>query len=198
MLVAVVAKWVAIAFSSVEKEKADVYRCSKNEYEKALEDAKSSIWICQTWLPSPAVYTNLILKKKRRDLRILLASFKPNSHIYARILGRPDIGNERDAMTMVKTCVAPFVEKGLGKCIKFNYGHHPGWITVIDKRVVYWGPTPVDIDNNTYDFFFHKDTIKGEWGDFWKCQFEILWDRYSHDLNKEEPFNPELASLKRA
>ncbi|MCH8149776.1 MAG: hypothetical protein IH987_17615, partial [Planctomycetes bacterium] len=145
----------------------DVNASSEEEYHKAIETATNRIWICQTWFPGHAKDANQIMKAHSPKRKILLASFKKNSHIWARIQGRADVVEKpEDAMRYVRGCVAALRDNDETVPLKFNYGHHPGWIAIIDDDV-FWGPTPVNVDNQSRNLFFHKATIESEWGQFW-------------------------------
>lgn len=91
----------------------------------------------------------------------------------------------------VESSVRVFVENGQKATLRFCYGHHPGWIAIVDSWV-FWGPTPVGRDNHSIDFLFHKHPAAGTKGRFWIEQFELLWDHYSHDYDAEAAFNEEL------
>ncbi|HEU4594297.1 MAG TPA: hypothetical protein VFS10_03935 [Pyrinomonadaceae bacterium] len=190
-LVALAVRWIGIVFSEAELTDTD-----GTEYEEAIKGAHRRIWICQTWLPGIEKEATKILQGKPRDIdiKILLASFKERSFIYSRILGRKNITPAK-AKGHVASSVAPFVSDDAKEdkrhCLKFNYGHHPGWIAVIDSKV-FWGPTPVHVDNHTVEFLFHKHAEGDAHGAFWTTQFNLLWENFSHSYKDEKEFNEEL------
>ena len=186
LLVALVVRWLTVILSEVEEMSEETDR---NEYYEAIGKARKRIWIYQTWLPWTDGNATEIVQRNVRDTRILLLSFKEPSPIYARITGR-NISVTTAKCNSVSS-VSPFIDKGRAACVKFNYGHHPAWIAVIDS-LVFWGPTPVDIDSHTKEFLFHKHPISSAKGRFWKEQFELLWNKYSHSLDDETKYNEQL------
>ncbi len=188
LMVGVVVR-LATLFLTPPEIKGDMFATSKAEYETAIREARHSIWILQTWFPGLATYTALLLDRPDREFRIILSSFRRESHIRSRILGRQDINTDHTAMVNVWQCVRPFLLAGKSESLRFNYGHHPGWITVVDEKTVFWGPTPVHLDNHALDLFFHKDSVEGTWGAFWKAQFNLIWTSFSHDVDKEREYN---------
>jgi len=189
MLVALAVRWIGICFSEAElTEDSD-----DSEYHEAIKAARHKIWICQTWLPGLERDAAEILQSKASNIRILLASFKQESPIFARIAGRRV--KISTAKANVASSVKLFIEDGKKDCLKFNYGHHPGWIAVIDS-FVFWGPTPVHRDNHAIDFLFHKHRANEPKGAFWTTQFELLWDHHSHEFDVEKKdLNTELQDL---
>lgn len=188
MIVALVVRWITVGFSEAEHtEDSD-----DNEYHEAIKMAREKIWICQTWLPGIDRDATEILQTKASNIRILLASFKEGSPIYARIAGRRK--KVLTGKTNVESSVRPFIDSGNKDCIRFNYSHHPGWIAIIDS-FVFWGPTPVHVDNHSIDFLFHKHLATSAKGAFWTTQFQLLWDHHSHNFDTEMEFNEELREL---
>lgn len=188
-IIALAVRWIGISFSEAEfTEDSD-----ENEYHEAIKKAHDRIWIYQTWLPSLEKDAFEILHtSKASNIRIMLASFKQDSPIFARIASRRL--KVSIAKANVGSSVKLFIEEKKKDCLKFNYGHHPSWIAVIDS-LVFWGPTPVDRDSHAINFLFHKHPVKGPKGVFWKAQFESLWDHHSHDFDTEKTFNEELEEL---
>lgn len=186
LLVALIVRLMTLILSAFEpsSEETDV-----NEYREAIKTARERIWIYQTWFPRLDDSASEIEQRNLRNTRILLLSCKPGSAIYSRITGR-DI-TEDEAKTNSATSVKPFIRQGKDSCIRFNYGHHPAWIAVIDS-VVFWGVTPIDRDSHAFDFLFHKHPLKSEKGRFWKKQFDLLWENYSHTLKDEKQYNNKL------
>lgn len=186
LLVALIVRWLTVFLSESEEVSEETDR---NEYYEAIGKARKRIWIYQTWLPGIDGNASEIAKLKVRDLHILLLSFKEPSPIYARITGR------NISITTAKcnsaSSVIPFVKKRKSACVKFNYGHHPAWIAVIDS-FVFWGPTPIDVDSHTNESLFHKHPLSSAKGKFWKEQFELLWNEYSHTLDDEKKYNEQL------
>jgi hypothetical protein len=180
-LVAIVVRWVTIGFSEVEL----LEQSSRVELYEAIDDATDRIWICQTWLPGTEVDALRIVQSRAAEVKLLLASFKSESPIFARISGRGI--SVPDAKVLVNRSVAPFVQASSERVtIRFNYGHYPGWIAVVDS-VVFWGPTPVHVDNWANDFLFHRSSIHGKKGAFWMNQFQILWGtKHSHTYEDEK------------
>ena len=162
-----------------------------SEYHEAIKNAQERVWLHQTWLPGIERDAVEILQSHATDIRILLASFKEGSPIYSRIAGR-DLSVE-EAKHFVKSSVMPFTKKKKQDCLRFSFGHHPGWIAIIDSQV-FWGPTPVHMDNHANDFLFHKLLASSSKADIWKEQFDILWREYSHDFGTEMEYNELLRS----
>lgn len=188
LLVALIVRWLTVILS--ESETSD--RSDLNEYNEAIKTARKRIWIYQTWLPGTDGGASAILERNVRDTRILLLSFKESSPIHARITGR-NIGL-LTAKCNSASSVQPFVKKGKSDWIKFNYGHHPAWIAVIDS-FVFWGPTPIDKYSHAQEFFFHKHPVSSIEGIFWKGQFELLWKDYSHTFDDEKKYNEQLEKI---
>ena len=165
---------------------------SYTEYHQAIKGARDRIWVCQTWLPGLERDATAILQSGVRDVKILLASFKKGSPIFARIAGRNV--KPTSAKAYVESSVRQFVKHGKKECVKFSFGHHPAWIAVIDASV-FWGPTPVNNDNTSFDFLFHRHSADSTKGAFWIEQFALLWESFSHEYDTEQTFNEELRTL---
>jgi len=177
-LVAVVVRWVTIGFSEFEQ----VEQSSRGELYDAIDSATDKIWICQTWLPGHDADTHRIIQSRAGDIRLLFGSFKPGSPMFARIEGRDIPFTE--AQVDVKRSVTPAINTRA--TTRFNFGHHPGWIAIIDTAV-FWGPTPVHVDNWANDFLFHRSTIHRKKGAFLENQFHILWGpKHSHTYDEEK------------
>src|ERR1044072_7019970 len=67
---------------------------SVGEFLHLISAAKKRIWISQTWLPGVESYAQRILDARVRNTHVLLASFKKESPIFARIGGRDIEVNE--------------------------------------------------------------------------------------------------------
>jgi|GEM_PF-5462691 len=174
---------IASTHSSLEKT-------SHTDLLEAIKNAESRVWISSTWIPGTEYISKKIVNTKAKDIRILLASFKEGSMIFSRIQGRKF--NIESAKKELCTSVKPFIEKCKSDCVRFNYGHHPAWIAVVDSAV-YWGPTPVDVGNWDKDFLFHKHLAATEAGEWWIAQFELLWTNFSHDYSEEkQKYNDQL------
>jgi len=187
IIVAVIVRWTNIFFTAGEH----IVASSDQEYHDAVKVAKHKVWVCQTWLHGIDRDAVEILASNATNIRLLLSSFKPGSHIYPRITGRGI--RESIAKGNVASSVAPFVERNKTDRVRFNYSHHPAWIVVIDSYV-YWGPTPVHADNHSIDFLFHKHSLSSPEGAFWSTQFELLWDEHhSVSFEGELQFNEKLA-----
>jgi hypothetical protein len=186
-LVAVVVRWVTILFSELEL----LEQSSLVELYEAMDAATDKIWICQTWLPGTERDAIRIIQSRASEVRLLLASFKPESPVFARISGRGF--SVSAAKAFVRHSVMAVIDANSSRAtIKFNYGHHPGWIALVDTHV-FWGQTPVHIDNWANDFLFSRSSIHAKKGAFWKNQFEILWTRHSHSYEEEKlQYNAEL------
>lgn len=168
--------------------------CDRDEYLQAIRTACQRVWVYQTWLPGSEIEANKICSSQALDIRLLLLSFKEFSPIYARLQGRR-MRVEAAKHNSVSS-VNPFVRNGRIDCVRFNYSHHPGWIAVIDS-LVFWGPTPVDLDShddNVY-FLFHKHSAISREGSFWVNQFELLWNQHSHTFDEEKVYNSELPDI---
>ncbi len=202
MIVALIIRWVMVLFAEVEP-RVDVYSSSYVEYHEAIRSAKHRIWILQTWLPGVESAAEEILDSDASNKRILLGSFKDgmgatgkiSSPLYARIAGRGISVDE--AQSHVWNSCKRFFERGKTSYLRFNFGHHPGWIAVVDWRV-FWGPTPVHLDNQSKPSFFHVDSASGEKGRILIEQFDHLWDDigrhgpHVHDYQAERVYNPHL------
>lgn len=90
--------------------------------------------------------------------------------------------------------VKPLILSGQIDCVRFNNGHHPAWIAVVDS-FVFWGPTPVDLDSQAIEFLFHKHHVTSPEGVFWVNQFKVMWDSYSHSFDEEKKYNSVLRDL---
>ncbi|MEP0872980.1 hypothetical protein NDA01_24640 [Trichocoleus desertorum AS-A10] len=186
ILVALIVRLLSLAFSELEEsDNTDRY-----EYHEAIQTAHKRIWIYQTWLPGIQRDAIEIVDSKASDVRILLASFKEGSPIYARIRGR-GMKLER-GKTNVANSTDPFVERNIADRVRFNHNHHPAWIAIIDSSV-FWGPTPIDTDSHAVEYLFRKHPINSREGEFWKKQFELLWsDSHSHSFDCEKQYNEQL------
>ena len=185
--------WKEIAGKKApELSPSPTYSNLRSEYNERLSAASERVWICQTWLPSIGRDSEDICRGNAADIRLLLSSFKAGSAIYSRIQGR-NISAAR-AKNSSASSIEAFAKQGKLDAIRFNYGHHPGWIAVLDKTV-FWGPTPVDRDSHAEKFLFHKHTADSEEGRFWISQFETMWDKHSHSIEEEKQYNEELLDL---
>jgi len=188
IIVALIVRWLSVAFAEAEESSA----ADSREYHEAIRAARDQIWISQTWLPGIDGDATEILHSKAHNIRVLLASFQEQSPVYARIAGRQiRVGT---AKSNVASSARPFIREGRQENIRFNRGHHPGWIAVIDSTV-FWGPTPVHVDNHAMDFLFHKHSTKSAEGAFWSTQFRLLWDHHSNKLEDELQYNDELEQV---
>ena len=183
VIVALGVRFINLAFGEVHTYDES----SKDEYYAALRAARKRILICQTWLPGTEEEALRIVRAEAPDTRILLASMHERSFIHARILGRGISADE--AKYAICLSVRRFILAGKKADIKFNRCHHPAWFAIIDNDV-FWGPTPVNIDNHANDFLFHRHDVGSEKGKFWEDQFDVLWNG-SHKLpdGTEQPFS---------
>lgn len=166
--------------------------CDRSDYRKAIEAAQERIWVYQTWLPGIEIDADQICRSDVPDTRLVLLSFQESSPIYARLKGRKMSVSR--AKNNSASSVDAFVRFGKIDCVRFNHGHHPGWITVADS-LVFWGPTPVNIDSHSVEFLFHQHSASTKKGCFWIAQFEAIWNEYSHDFHEEINYNEELLTL---
>lgn len=201
-MVAIVVRWTALWFSSVEV-KEDIYSTDYSELHEAISGARKLIWIHQTWLPGVEHHGQRCVDSEASELRVCLASFQCEvdesketfdvSSVFARVRSRRL--KVSSAKTLVANSVKPFctapAKKGRQIELKFNPNHHPGWIVVADSSV-FWGPTPSARDNQTVDFLFERDSIRGAKGGFWLSEFEHLWSQsHSYEVEKRL-YNAEL------
>lgn len=195
LFVAVIVRSLALIFDTAQRNVGD-YRSSKKAYESAVKGAQSSLWLSQTWLPGFAAQAGDINSSVAPDKQLMLASFQPQSFIFSRVLGRMGVDIDT-ARGNVAQCAAHFKHLIAHDKLRFSFGHHPGWITIIDDKKVFWGPTPVSQDNNesSEPACWNMDTVNGEQGRFWKRQFKLLWDNYSLTLDKEIKHNKELLKI---
>jgi hypothetical protein len=185
LLVALIVRWLSVIFAEAQTSVS----CDSSEYHEAIKAARRRVWVCQTWLPGIERDSAEILNARVTDKRLLLLSFEPSSPIYARIKGR---GTKVSAAQHYSaSSVKPFVKGGQTDCVRFNHGHHPGWIGVVDGWV-FWGPTPVDLDSQSIEFLFHKHPVTSLEGAFWVRQFEEIWQNHSYLFDEERKYNPEL------
>lgn len=173
-----------------EKEIIEPELCpTREEYIRAIASAQHRVWISQTWLPGVESESSRICGSPADDIRLLLLSFKEGSPIYGRILAR---GME---VAAAHYCSAgstnAFKKAAKLEHVRFNYGHHPGWIAVIDD-FIFCGPTPVDAESHNKEFLFQKYLANSKRGHFWITQFEAIWDNYSHSFEEEQKYNSTL------
>lgn len=168
------------------------HRTSRHQYLEAIASAQQRVWISQTWLPGIEMDSNHLCSSEATDIRLVLLSFKENSPIHARLLGR-SMSIER-AQNNSASSVKAFTDCERFERIRFNYGHHPGWIAVVD-RLVFCGPTPVDTDSHSAEFLFQKYADDSAEGNFWLSQFETIWNNYSHTFEEETNYNRILLEL---
>jgi hypothetical protein len=196
-IVVVIVRWLQLIFQETSK-KEDIYASTLQAYRNAIERATRRIWIYQTWLPADSD-PKIIAKSAAQDVRIVLASFrcteifdKNSSYIFARIAGREIPIPE--AQGKVAGSVRPILDKLNLKAIRFNAGHHPGWIAVIDEEV-YWGHTPITETSHQEDAYFNCAKIRDAKGEYWKDQFLDIWINRTHPFDEELKYNPSLRPL---
>lgn len=191
LLVSIFVRWITVWFAEVE----GFDRTSHTELFDAIRSARTRVWISQTYLPGTELDAERILKSKADSIRLLLASHKTGSPIHARLAGRgmsPDTGK-----AFARGSVVPFAKaKDPRVTIRFCFGHHPGWIALVDS-FVFAGATPVDRDNWSAEFLFKRVRSGSEEGIFWEKQFELLWSAdNSHAYQDEQQGpNPTLPDL---
>lgn len=177
-IVAAFVRLLVIAFEDTRIVK-DLYESSIDELLVAIQTATSRVWILQTWLPTLGGGAQKIVDVATSgaiDVRLIVASFHPQSAVWARIASRRvDVRDAATAKENVRASVAAFREKGLERLVRFNWAHHPGWIVVADG-MVYWGATPLDRDNWSTNLLFHKAPVTDKRGEFWLKQFTTLWE----------------------
>ncbi|MBW4652142.1 MAG: hypothetical protein KME20_03670 [Kaiparowitsia implicata GSE-PSE-MK54-09C] len=179
--------------TSISTETPEVLSIDKkNEYYNAIKLAHQRIWVYQTWLPTLEIEAQSISSNEVLDTRLLLLSFKETSPIYARLIGR--YIEVEDAKAFSSASVKLLVRSGKENCIRFNYGHHPGWIAVLDS-FVFSGPTPVNKDSHNVDYLFDKYHVDTKRGEFWEKQFEYIWNKCSHSFDEEKTYNSRLSRL---
>jgi hypothetical protein len=205
LLVAILVAWVDVLFNAGEPA-PNPYSSSEDEYRTALKNARHRIWIHNSWLARTDTEAAEILDAQAKDIRLLLASFRRdlndpngyNSFVFARLSGRG--WSVADGMTSVCSTVQPFLRRAdidrahLGEHLRFTFGHHPGWIAILDSRI-FWGPTPIDEDNQARSIYFNVAPRHDVLGEFWTRQFERLWTDYSHDYEEERKYNAQLPEL---
>jgi hypothetical protein len=191
LFVALSVRWLNIVFEETQPVR-DVYATSKAELIVAIQQARSTIWICQTWLPGAGGDATMILDRHAPDTRLLLASFDKESPIWARIKGRADV-DEDLAKSHSAASARQFIIDGRQHEVRFNPIHHPGWIAVLDSEV-FWGATPVERDNWTVDLFFHRAPSSDPRAKLWIAQFKLLWEN-SHSVELECQHNTKLKGI---
>lgn len=198
LLVALAVRWINMLLESATP-KADLYASSLGQMMQDLGEARRRIWIAQNWLPNGEKLGYTLAKSTvpRDELRLIVASLRRDatadgivSPVYARIRGRKKLTID-DAKTNIKLSVQSFAEPECLSCVRFNYGHSPGWIVVIDDTV-YWGPTPIHEANWDNDLYFHRADVRSDWGTFWKEQFIKMWDETTHNIEAERAWNEKL------
>lgn len=189
-------RWLMLQFEE-GRPVVDLYRSSLEDLLHALGNARARVWICQTWFPLGGGGADRFTRVQAPEKRILLASFKLDSFIFARIATRwVDVPTVETAKQNVAASASAFKAQGLADCVRFYAVHHPGWIVVVDSTV-FWGATPVDRDNWSDDLLFHKASLEDKAAQFWLKQFEFLWSaehprtgsRCSHGYEEERSFN---------
>lgn len=80
IIIVVIGRWIVLLFSNEEKESM-TFSSSRTEYTEAIKNATRSIDVLQTWFPERQIFTELLLKKRTLDLRILLSSVQEVSPI---------------------------------------------------------------------------------------------------------------------
>ena len=184
LLVGIFVRWITVWFSEVE----GVDRTSHMELLDAIRSARTRVWIFQTYLPGTETDAERILGCKADSIRLLLASHRPGSPIHARLAGRGMTSDEGKAFA--RRSVAPFAKAHDPRvAIRFCFGHHPGWIALVDS-FVFSGATPVDCDNWSKDFLFKRLRSGSEEGCFWEEQFELLWSAENSHTYRDEQQGP--------
>jgi nucleoside 2-deoxyribosyltransferase len=180
----------------------------RGAFNTALKSAHRRVWISFTWLPIREGrlerMASTLRERKIRDFRLILASFKPGSPVFARIRGRKQtVSTAKDAKKLVQRSLKPFIEgEDRRSCIRFNPSHQPGWIAVVDSKV-FWGPYPIHEDSQSEDFLFHCYDAGSKEGKYWIEQLDMIWngletgtgkDREpcSHNYETERKYNKEL------
>lgn len=165
---------------------------NRRDYLAAIQSAQQRVWISQTWLPGTEMEGDNLCKTQATDVRLVLLSFRERSPIYGRLIGRSMSieGAQNNSAHSIKA----FTDCKRFECIRFNYGHHPGWIAVVDS-LVFYGPTPIDKDSHSVEFLFQKYADDSQAGTFWIGQFETIWNKYSHTFEEETNYNKELLKL---
>lgn len=165
---------------------------SRSEYLEAIASAQQRVWISQTWLPGTEMDSHHLCNSQATDVRLVLLSFKEQSPIYGRLIGR-NMSIEGAKSSSARSIKA-FTDCDRFEHIRFNYGHYPGWIAAIDE-LVFCGPTPIDTDSHSVEFLFQKHPANSRVGSFWISQFETIWDKYSHTFEEETNYNKQLLEL---
>lgn len=200
ILVAIAVRWVNV-FLGDKVVKIAAQPSSRVEVMTAVPTARKRLWFAQNWLHNGELQANKILDAvvPSDQLRVIFASFRRDddpergwvSPIYAR--GRSRGLDPSDMKSHVKESVMNFAKANRTDCLRFNYGHCPAWIVVVDNDV-YWGPTPIHESNWNLDIHFNHDKSFNPLGAYWIDQFERMWST-SHQLDVEAGFNEKLSEF---
>ena len=186
IFVSLLVRWTIVWFQDVTPVD-DIYGTTNVDLIAAMSNAKQRIWILETWFTTDGDAAKII-ETGANDIKIILASFKPKSQIFARIYGRKiRIG---DAKSSVNRSISRFVDKGKITLVKFYSKHYPSFVYVLDEEV-FWGCFPINTDAHLYDYLIQRDNISNKKGEFWKKQFERAW-KESHSFDEECTYNKKL------
>lgn len=201
ILVAIVVRWVN-NFLGDKVAKIAAQPSSRAEVMAAIPTARKRLWFAQNWLHNGELQAEAILSAAvpPEQLRVVFASFRRDadlekgwvSPIYAR--GRSRGFDASDMKSRIKESVMSFAKAHKTSCLRFNYGHCPAWVVVVDNDV-YWGPTPIHESNWNLDMLFHHDKSTNPLGAYWLDQFEKMWTTSSHMLDVEAKFNEKLSDF---
>jgi len=199
ILVGLSVRWLTVLFGETAA-RISAQPSGRVEVMEAMVKARSRVWFAQNWLHDGDGQGKILVEAKvpSDQLRVLFASFRLDddeengwvSPIYAR--GKSREYSASDVMTYVKASVLRFARAGKLTSVRFNFGHFPAWVVVIDNYV-YWGPTPIHESNWAQDMLFRKDHVNNPLGQFWEDQFNRMWIMSSQDIAAEARWNKKLA-----
>lgn len=186
IFVSLLVRWTIVGFEDV-RPVDDIYRTTNSVLNAAIKNAKQRIWILETWFTRDGD-AGKIIETGANDIRVVLASFGPESQIFARIEGRNiEVTN---AQSRVYSSISRFVDEGKENLVKFYSKHYPAFVYVLDEEV-FWGSFPINIDSHFHDYLIQRDDISNEKGAFWADQFNLAWQK-SHSFEKECDYNDYL------
>ncbi len=85
ILVSLLVRWTIVWFEEV-RPADDIYGTTNADLNAAISNAKYRIWILETWFTRDAD-AEIIIRTGANDIKIIFASFEPQSQIFARTDG---------------------------------------------------------------------------------------------------------------
>lgn len=186
IFISLLVRWTIVWFEDV-RPVGDIYGTTNADLNAAMSNAKQRIWILETWFTNDGD-AKKVIETGAGDIKIILASFKPKSQIFARIYGRK-ISIE-DAKNRVNGSISEFIDEEKTTQVQFYSKHYPSFIYILDEEV-FWGCFPINTDAHFNDHLIQRDGISNEKGAFWANQFVLAW-KESHSFAVEGKYNEKL------